>query len=115
LRGKKVNIDTYLNMLNDCDHFASQFRSQVKDCSLIEFRIMDMVAKQPEMRLNEIGLERSVYQQGIGRAAKNLHERGLVKVVRSQRDGRAKQVELTDEGRRLRAKCRMVLEGIVRH
>lgn len=108
-----MDVDVYLRLLTDVDETASAFRSQVSECSLIEFRIMDLVAKNPGLCLNEIGEERSVFQQGIGRLAKRLHYRGLVEVVRNDRDGRAKHVILTEEGRKLRAHCRRVLSEIV--
>ena len=108
-----MQIDVYLNLLADVDEHASLFRSKIKECSLIEFRIMDLVARYPDLCLNDIGQERSVFQQGIGRLAKRLHTRGLVEVVKNDRDSRAKHVILTDAGRLLRARCRRVLSEIV--
>lgn len=106
-------IDKYLKLLSEVDEHASEFRNLVKDCSLIEFRVMDMVDKTPDMRLNDIGFERSVNQQGMGRLAKRLHQRGLVEVVRDARDARVKHIVLTDKGRMVLERSRRMLSQIV--
>lgn len=106
-------VDSYLNLLQEIDHHASLFRAKVDDCSLIEFRIMELVDRQPDLCLHDISRERFVVQQGVGRLAKRLHKRGLVDVVRSERDQRAKHVILTRKGKQVKARCRDVLMAVL--
>ena len=99
------------------DEFAAKFRTLTKqesvDCSLIEFRIMDLADENPELRLNDLGAERWVFQQGIGRLAKRLCEKGLIELRRNRKDGRAKNIILTEQGKAVRAKCREILQTIL--
>lgn len=108
-----MGVDDYLEMLNDIDEHSAKFRSTVGDCTWQEFRVLDLVAQEPSLRINEIGIERSVYQQGIGRIAARLERKGLVKVVRNERDKRARNLVLTEQGRKVRARCRQVLQTLV--
>ena len=108
-----MDIDNYLKLLHEIDDHSAQFRLLVTDCTLQEFRILDLVAKQPGYRLNDLGHERQVYQQGIGRMAARLETKGLAVVVQDERDGRAKNLVLTDLGCQVRAKCRRVLQEVV--
>lgn len=108
-----MDVDKYLDMLHNIDEHSSRFRSCIEDCTWQEFRVLDLAAKQPSFRLNDIGNERSVYQQGIGRIAARLAKKGLADVIRNERDGRARNLVLTDKGRQVRAKCRRVLSGLL--
>lgn len=108
-----MQVDDYLDLLQDIDSYSAHFRERINECTLQEFRLMEMVANEPDLRLNDIGYERSVFQQGIGRTFKRLQDRGLVTVIADPRDKRAKNVVITDLGEKVREKCRRVLSVLV--
>ena len=104
-----MELDQYLDLMLEVDECNASFRKEIEDCSLLEFRVLDLIAHNPKSRLKDLSQIRSVYAQGVGRLVARLEERGLVDAITCTRDRRAKQIELTAAGRRLYERCMQVM------
>jgi DNA-binding MarR family transcriptional regulator len=108
-----MKVDQFLTHLNTLDEINFGFRRRINECTFNEFRLMSSAKQDGSLILNQLSEERSIFQQGIGRMAKNMQDRGLIRLVRC-RDKRAKRIELTAKGIALEAECRAVVRNLIK-
>lgn len=108
-----VALQEYLTLLNDVDETAHAFCSAVSVVSWVEYRLMAAANENPAMRLKDISAQRKIYPQHVGRLARDLQRRGLVKVQTVLNDERARTIALTKKGSMVLAACHDVLNNIL--
>lgn len=107
-----MNIENYLEQLNEMSHHEAQFNKACELLTLLEFRVLDIVFDEP-LCVKNISQCRGVAPQAIGRVCSRLADRGIVDINTDERDGRAKRVSLTPIGIALHGKGSEALEGII--
>lgn len=108
-----VALQEYLTLLNEVDETAHAFGAAVSVVSWVEYRLMAAASENPALRLKDISAQRKIYPQHIGRLARDLQRRGLVKVQPVLNDERARTIALTKKGSMVLGACNDVLQGII--
>ncbi len=104
-----ADVPEYLRLLNEIDETTHGFRKKVNLCSWVEFRLMAAAQADPQLRLQDLSRQRWIYPQGVGRIARDLQRRGLVKVLSDPSDKRARNLLITKKGLKLLDHCQAVL------
>jgi len=98
------SVSNFLKELNEQDKIEAKFRRSMGECTLIDFRVLSSVSHTAK-RMSDLSDMRGTARQGIGKVCQRLHQQGYVNIERDSRDGRARLVTITQEGKKLRNLC----------
>lgn len=92
--------------------FQSRTQAAGHDLTSVQFAALDAIAQQPGIDQATLAATISFDRATIGGVVDRLEAKGLVQRVVSAHDRRARQLQLTPQGRRLLASIRPVVESL---
>jgi MarR family transcriptional regulator, temperature-dependent positive regulator of motility len=92
--------------------FLTQTQAAGFDLTSVQFAALDAIAEQPGV--DQAGLAATIGfdRATIGGVIERLEAKGLVQREVSEHDRRARRLQLSPQGRRLRAACRPVVQAL---
>lgn len=92
--------------------FQAQTQAAGHDLTSVQFAALDAIEQQPGIDQSTLSANIGFDRATIGGVIERLESKRLVQRVVSAQDRRARELQLTDEGRQLLAAVRPVVEGL---